>query len=796
MSKIRFSPKSDQDTSWIFWIVMCFVCGSFIIAPFYRAMFNGGQYVFERPIFIFTTWSAVALVAIAFYLFKHWKLNSQTDLMALAGWLIPLCYLISTINAASHYLALQEVYLHIAYVIFFLVGVYFSRSNFGAAILQYALIVTGYVIVIHGLLNWFGNVRYFEAVLGNQLAGVFQYPNTYSAFLIGILIVLLIYINNSNKWYLTLPHALMLVPIGVSIFLTLSRGGMVILPVALLLYMIWLPWRKQLFTLLYLMIAVGVGLAVNDRLTSIQAKISHQFVASESLKGWAIVIILSIIVSGLVVVIQKYIAFPQVQKHQENRVFTFKNFVIPISALLLGLIGLYLVGNQSVVDKLPSSIAQRINSINSDDSSIAQRVEFYKDSLKILMDYPLIGAGGGAWASLYNQYKGFPYTSAQTHTVISQVLVDTGIIGFVIFISFLGLCWFLFIRSVNKRQYSNWNEKQLVLPLFGATILLHSLLDFDLSFVYLSALLYLSLGTLVSNLDKVEIPNALKGINKISKVYPTLVLIIAIVVFVISFQSFRADKFFKQAQIAANTTHNYEDIITPLNSALELQKNHPFYNLFKVGMLVDLYGQTKDEKFSREAAEILQKVQEKELDHRRVIELQIALLINKGDYVGAAEWIIPKLKTNPWDIGLYEKAITLNFDAGNQARLQSDKTKMTYYWKKSLEVFEMLTKKINEFQALPTSQKTGFTFDLTSRIVLTIGEIHFISGNYQEATQLLRSKMSGDIANPTEREITRWYIASQFKQNLNDDTGLYQQLIQEDPSEEEKIKNITNINQM
>lgn len=795
MSKFKVSQKSDQNTTWVFWVVMCFVSLSLIIAPFYRALFNGGQFLFERPIFVFTTWTAVALVAISIYMFKHWKMNSQKDLMAIAVWLIPLTYLISMLNAASYYSAIQEVYLHIVYAVFFLIGAYFSRSALGAAILQYGLIGSGYVIVVHGLLNWFRNVHYEEAVLLDQLSGVFQYPNTYAAYLIGLLIVALIFINNSNKWYMTVPHAFMLVPIMVSMLLTLSRGGMIILPLMVLLYLVWIPWRKQLFVLLYLALAGGVGLAIYNQLTSIQIKLSQQFDSSESLKGWAIVIAVSLIVAVITFLIQTYIAIPQSSKDERNKIFYKHNFVVPLCVMVLSILGAILVfGNNSLTDQLPKDVRERLQSINIEDISIASRAEFYKDSFAIAKDYPLIGAGGSAWASLYNQYKSFPYTSAQTHNVISQVLVDTGIIGLLVFVMFIGLCWYIFIRSIKKRQFTEWNEKKLVFPLFGLTILLHGLLDFDLSFVYLSALLYLSLGVLVSHSENETNSKqiSLKA-EKTAKIYPAITAIIAVVVFINAFQAFRADKFFMNAQKAATTTHNYEDIIRPLDKALALNQKHPHYNLFKASVLIDVFRQTNDEKYGSEATAILQKMHKSEPNNSQMNDLQYNLLLFKKEYSQAADWLEFQITTNPWDVNLYEKAITLNFELGYQAFLQSDNDLKDKYWERLLADYERFTDKLNEYHALPKSLQSGYAFEVPPRMVLNIGKIYYLNQDYLTAEKVLRGQISQDIIDQTRREIARWYIATRLKQNLEDNSGLYELLKRDGPEDEEEIKQILNL---
>ena len=791
MKKIM-QNKIPEHKSIIFWLIMCFVTVFMFVAPFYKGLFNGGEYSFERPIYIVLAWSAGALFIVALYLFNHWKLNNHKDVVALAIWLIPLCYLIPMFNAASYHLAMNELYIHIVYALFFLIGAYFSRNMLGAAVLQYGLIGSGYMLVIHGLLNWFGNVHYTHAVLENRLSGVFQYPNSYAAYLIGILVACLIISGKSKKWYTIIPNAFMLVPITVSILFTLSRGAMVIFPIAVLVYLLFIPWRRQLFELLYLVIAGVSSLAIYNKLTSIQLQLSQKYVGSVSLKGWTILIILSLCVAVIVYIIQKFIAIPLYLNFSTNKLFKSSNAIIPLSFATVAIFGAYLFfGNNTLSDNLPDGIKQRIESLNSEDSSIASRGVFYKDSIKIANDYPFFGAGGGAWASLYDKYKSYPYSSRQTHNVISQVLVDTGIIGLAIFTLLIGYCWYLFVRYAIRQSSTDWNENWLIFPLFGLILLLHSVIDFDMSFVYLSSLVFLSLGMMVS----VSVPEIKKQTARNSKTlvwglkgYPVAITVIVVILFVNSMQAVRANTLFVRANDVARATHNYNEIIKPLDAAIKLQPNHSEYVLFKTNMLIQLYEQYKQEQYINEAATLLQGLQRTDPYNRRMIEEQYSLFIAKGEYDNALDWAQSKLDHFPWDINLYEKVITLNFDLGKQAEVQgATANKIWAYWNHALESLDQLNNKINEIHALPNNQ--GYTFEITPNIALSIAQIYYIQGRFDNISALLKPVLSTNFDFTINRLTARWYLASLQKQNQNDDT-LYDSLINKFPDEKQQIEAI------
>lgn len=75
---------------------------------------------------------------------------------------------------------------------------------------------------------------------------------------------------------------------------------------------------------------------------------------------------------------------------------------------------------------------------------------FYKDAVKVLKDYPIIGAGGGAWASIFEKYQNNPYSSRQAHSFVMQYLVETGLLGFIIFVAFLIFIFYKYIRGYIK----------------------------------------------------------------------------------------------------------------------------------------------------------------------------------------------------------------------------------------------------------------------------------------------------------------------------------------------------------
>ncbi|NTZ20268.1 hypothetical protein EXW96_22790 [Paenibacillus sp. JMULE4] len=64
-----------------------------------------------------------------------------------------------------------------------------------------------------------------------------------------------------------------------------------------------------------------------------------------------------------------------------------------------------------------------------------------------MFDYPIIGAGGGGWSSLYQQYQSYPYTSRQAHNFLLQYLTEIGLLGILAIVFFI---LFIFIRYIKN----------------------------------------------------------------------------------------------------------------------------------------------------------------------------------------------------------------------------------------------------------------------------------------------------------------------------------------------------------
>ena len=122
---------------------------------------------------------------------------------------------------------------------------------------------------------------------------------------------------------------------------------------------------------------------------------------------------------------------------------------------------------------IPSDMIFRIQDIMHGSTSIYDRLEYNKDSFKILSKtYKnfIFGVGGEGFKNLYETVQTLNYYSTEAHNSYLQIFVESGILGF------LSILAIIFITIKNYKVYSLYE----FLAILG--FLIHSLLDLNFSY--------------------------------------------------------------------------------------------------------------------------------------------------------------------------------------------------------------------------------------------------------------------------------------------------------------------------
>jgi len=143
---------------------------------------------------------------------------------------------------------------------------------------------------------------------------------------------------------------------------------------------------------------------------------------------------------------------------------------------------------------LPERLYDRLFS-HSLDRNLDRRLDFYVDAVKIIGDYPILGAGGGGWNALYRTYQDFPYNSTEVHNHFLQVWIEAGLFGF---LAFTGI-WISFAaafirhcvkKKVPPREWQYWTAAFIPVLALGA----HSVIDWNFSLAAVGIFLFVLLG--------------------------------------------------------------------------------------------------------------------------------------------------------------------------------------------------------------------------------------------------------------------------------------------------------------
>lgn len=155
---------------------------------------------------------------------------------------------------------------------------------------------------------------------------------------------------------------------------------------------------------------------------------------------------------------------------------------------------------------LPVSLVDKIKDINLNDKSVWERGTYYEDALEIIKNDFLTGLGANAWKYKYLEVQEYNYSATEVHSFPMQILLENGIIALILLLIIIILIIINLIKNIKLKKNN--------VGIFCALILLilHSFVDFDMSFYYIMMLFFTLLAILPqkyqntnNNRNKIEI---------------------------------------------------------------------------------------------------------------------------------------------------------------------------------------------------------------------------------------------------------------------------------------------------
>ncbi len=203
-------------------------------------------------------------------------------------------------------------------------------------------------------------------------------------------------------------------------------------------------------------------------------------VMSESRAGFAgLLIIASVLVFGFGV---KFGAATQMQSF--DRILA--RFLVFLAALVMALVGIVLLG-EGVVERFSQSY-----------TVLGERPLQWWITLIAIAERPLIGYGGGAYATVFEIYRdGYALREIvydQAHNEYLHVLLEQGLIGLILFLGFFAVTIWQLLASLGQTRSRHHHALLLALLAVTCAVLFQALFDFNLQIVRIRVFFFVSLA--------------------------------------------------------------------------------------------------------------------------------------------------------------------------------------------------------------------------------------------------------------------------------------------------------------
>lgn len=180
---------------------------------------------------------------------------------------------------------------------------------------------------------------------------------------------------------------------------------------------------------------------------------------------------------------------------------------------------LYVNGKEIILNYkfLPTTIVNKILNSSVNNRNFLERVYFLKSAIVGAIDNNFIGIGGGGWQYIHSKYQEYNSLITEVHSYIGQLIIELGAIGI---IAYLGIVILVIYRSM---KYIRKQGKEIS-GLFCAIliIVLHSILDFEMSYFLIMLVTYSLIAILFSKT---------KGNSKLQINYKIVIIFASIILF-------------------------------------------------------------------------------------------------------------------------------------------------------------------------------------------------------------------------------------------------------------------------
>ncbi|MHB9095078.1 MAG: O-antigen ligase family protein, partial [Eubacteriales bacterium] len=386
----------------------------------------------------------------------------------------------------------------------------------------------------------------------------------------------------------------------------------------------------------------------------------------------------------------------------------------------------------------PSSALQRAGTMSNQDSSFIGRVDLTIASFKMAMDYPVNGLGGQGWDALYHRYMPYLMYSSETHNYPAKVLVETGFIGLLVL---LGI-WFVWGKAMFRLWWAGLDEDSWLLVWAGGiaalTLVIHSVIDFDLSMGAMGILLW-TLWGIIRAAEKIYLKPDTAGSGVPRRMLATaLAATVGGAVLFVPAASLYAATTAGADGAKAMTERNWNLAVEKLQKAARLD---PFTASYAADLsqVYTVKGMGSGDKTMMAMAEEYARraVESEPYNYQVRLRLMLVSLLT-GRVERAVEDAESLVAHNPLDVNNFEILGKVYITSGRYLYESNRKDKARVYWQKALTLRGELDNKLQEISSNKNLWQ-GEALQVTPVVNLYEGEAAYLLGDYNKAGGLLQA---------------------------------------------------------
>ncbi|GGH38896.1 O-antigen ligase family protein [Paenibacillus segetis] len=430
---------------------------------------NGLFYIDTRfSLLLISVWLVISAVVIAFCMtrevtllpFRNGSLTQTNLLIWIYPFIIAALYSVHLVIGPQSFQATTEALLRWTFYGVFGVTLYrVGREKEGRRLLKMGWLAMGTLLVTTALATIYGILPLPHIILrtdndeiaatGARLGGLLQYPNTFGMVMAVCLLERLMAIASLSvtdlsrkKLLIASGSTVLTLLIALCLLLTESRGAYVAAGVGWIAGWFLLRGDKRLIYLIQSGIVVIAAAFLAWQLT-------HAKLAPPLFSGLVSLVVVMAVVLMLSRMSTQVLNLRR-RTYRYIMAYFCGGFSLLIAFVLLACGGLLL----------------RLFRLG----TLSARTVMYSDAWKLFKNAPWIGDGGDAWRKLFHSIQSKPYVGTEVHSGFLDILLDLGILGFLILM--LGL-FAIFTGLIKSRS--------ILLP-SCIVLVLHSAFDFDMSY--------------------------------------------------------------------------------------------------------------------------------------------------------------------------------------------------------------------------------------------------------------------------------------------------------------------------